>query len=122
MTAQDPAGGGWRYSPREAGDTSVTGWQLMALKSGQMAGLDVPKETLKKTESFLDAVAANDGGVTATSPGSGETPVMTAVGMLCRQYLGVNPQPRPAQGRGVSSRRRRRGRRATSTTSTTRRR
>lgn len=91
VTAQDPAGGGWRYSPREAGDTSVTGWQLMALKSGQMAGLDVPKETLKKTESFLGAVAANDGGFSYL-PGSGATPVMTAVGMLCRQYLGVNPR------------------------------
>ena len=24
--AQDPVGGGWRYSPRQPGDTSVTGW------------------------------------------------------------------------------------------------
>jgi len=91
VAAQDPAGGGWRYSPRTSGDTSVTGWQLMALKSGQMSGLDVPKETLKKTETFLDAVAANEGGY-AYLPNSGATPVMTAVGMLCRQYLGVNPR------------------------------
>ncbi len=40
VSAQDPAGGGWRYAPKQAGDTSVTGWQLMALKSGQMAGLE----------------------------------------------------------------------------------
>src|SRR5262249_47898673 len=26
--AQDPAGGGWRYGPRQAGDTSVVGWQM----------------------------------------------------------------------------------------------
>ena len=91
VTAQDPAGGGWRYSPHEAGDTSVTGWQLMALKSGQMSGLDVPKDVLKKTETFLDAVSANEGGYSYT-PGTGATPVMTAVGMLCRQYLGVNPR------------------------------
>jgi len=33
MESQDPAGGGWRYTPRQAGDTSVVGWQVMALKS-----------------------------------------------------------------------------------------
>src|SRR5262249_25793541 len=38
---QDPRGGGWRYEPKMAGDTSVTGWMLMGLKSGQMAGLNV---------------------------------------------------------------------------------
>src|SRR6266849_6555778 len=42
--AQHEAGGGWRYKPNEAGDTSVVGWQVMALKSGQLAGLNVPKE------------------------------------------------------------------------------
>ena len=40
--AQDPIGGGWRYAPRQPGDTSVVGWQLMALKSGHMAYLAVP--------------------------------------------------------------------------------
>ena len=92
VAAQDPAGGGWRYSPRTPGDTSVTGWQLMALKSGQMAGLDVPADALKKVTSFLDAVESNNKGRYSYLPGSGETPVMTAVGMLCRQYLGVNPR------------------------------
>ena len=60
--AQDSAGGGWRYSPKQAGDTSVTGWQLMALKSGQMAGLSVPKNTLKLADRFLDSVMADKGG------------------------------------------------------------
>ena len=35
--AQDPVGGGWRYQPKQPGDTSVFGWQFMALKSGHMA-------------------------------------------------------------------------------------
>ena len=44
--------------PRSTGqasetDTSVTGWQLMALKSAQMAGLEVPAETFRK----IDALA-----------------------------------------------------------------
>jgi hypothetical protein len=65
-------GGGWRYSPGQAGDTSVTGWHIMALKSAQMAGLDA-------------CCAPSDEGYGYVGPGS--TPTMTAVGLLCRQYL-----------------------------------
>jgi hypothetical protein len=92
VDAQDPAGGGWRYSPRTPGDTSVTGWALMALKSGQMAGLSVPAVTLRKVERFLDSVEAQSKGGYAYQSGGSDTPAMTAVGMLCRQYLGVNPR------------------------------
>ncbi|MCO8125346.1 terpene cyclase/mutase family protein, partial [Stieleria sp. TO1_6] len=38
--AQSPQGG-WRYLPRFDSDTSVTGWFVMGLKSGQAAGLEV---------------------------------------------------------------------------------
>ena len=80
------AGGGWRYSPGQAGDTSVSGWQIMALKSGLMAGLDVPSTTIKKAQNYLD------GCVDATTEGYGytgpqPTATMTAVSLLCRQYL-----------------------------------
>lgn len=92
LAAQDISGGGWRYAPRTAGDTSVTGWQLMALKSGQMAGLSVPRQALKKVEQFLDSVESSKKGGYAYMPESGETLTMTAVGALCRQYLGVNPR------------------------------
>jgi len=51
------AAGGWRYSPNQAGDTSVTGWQIEALKIAQLAGLKVPKETLTKANAYLDTVA-----------------------------------------------------------------
>jgi hypothetical protein len=78
--------GGWRYQPGEAGDLSVSGWQIMALKSGMMAGLDVPAITLRKAQRYLEMTAASDEGycyVGSESP----TPTMTAVGLLCRQYL-----------------------------------
>jgi hypothetical protein len=104
--AQDSAGGGWRYSPKQAGDTSVTGWQLMALKSGQMAGLSVPKTTLKLAERFLDSVessdkgAADKGGNFTYMPGQQPTITMTSVGLLCRQYSGIGPK-NPALRNGV---------------------
>ena len=39
--AQNRQTGGWRYHPGEEGDTSVMGWQIMALKSARLAGLKV---------------------------------------------------------------------------------
>jgi hypothetical protein len=92
VSAQDPTGGGWRYSPRTPGDVSVTGWQLMALRSGQMAGLSVPRQSLKKCEAFLNSCEAGNKGGYGYMPGTPETITMTAVAALCRQYLGVNPR------------------------------
>ena len=56
INAQDPKGGGWRYNPRQPGDTSVVGWQMTALKAGMDLGFPVPKATLTKASSFLDSV------------------------------------------------------------------
>jgi hypothetical protein len=99
IIAAQHEGGGWRYTPRQAGDTSVTGWQLMALKSGQMAGLTVPRPALKKVEKYLDSCetagkgsSIDKGGGYGYVPGAPETPTMTAVAALCRQYLGVSPR------------------------------
>ena len=92
LSAQDPAGGGWRYAVRTPGDTSATGWQVMALKSGQMAGLSVPRASLKKVEKYLDSCETSNKGGYGYMPSTGEARAMTAVGGLCRQYLGVNPR------------------------------
>jgi hypothetical protein len=85
MRAQH-GGGGWRYAAGQAGDTSVTGWQIMALKSAQMAGLDVQDLVLRKAQRYLDSCCdtANEG---YGYVGVGSTPTMSAVGLLCRQYL-----------------------------------
>src|SRR5207253_2405573 len=57
---QDAKGGGWRYNPGEPGDTTVTGWMLMALKSGQMARLNVSSPAMMQVEKFLDGVQNKD--------------------------------------------------------------
>jgi hypothetical protein len=98
VAAQHEAGG-WRYTPKMPGDLSVTGWQMTALKSGLMAGLKVPPETLRKAEKFLDSCKKQDGGYSYL-PDADATPSMTAVGMLCRLYQGTNPR-NPALRNGV---------------------
>ncbi|MBI1915791.1 MAG: terpene cyclase/mutase family protein [Planctomycetes bacterium] len=88
VDAQDPDSGGWRYQPRQGSDTSVVGWQVMALKSGQMSGLNVPNITLRGAEKWLDACETSDkGSYGYVNPA--DSPTMSAVGLLCRQYLGT---------------------------------
>ncbi len=85
--AQDPVGGGWRYSPRQPGDTSVFGWQMMAIKTGDAAQVRANPVTMRLADKFLDTVQANRGSFYGyTSPGQG--PSTTAIGLLCRMYMG----------------------------------
>ncbi|HEY2838011.1 MAG TPA: hypothetical protein VGJ26_02600 [Pirellulales bacterium] len=86
--AQDPLGGGWRYQPRMPGDTSVVGWQLMALKSGHMAYLDVPPQTIKGVTNFLNTVQTDSGARYGYTDGAAHSEATTAIGLLCRMYLG----------------------------------
>jgi hypothetical protein len=105
VKAQDPVGGGWRYEPQESGDISVTSWQLMALKSGQLAGLIVPRETLDKASRFLKQCAApNDDGYGYLAfvdrgelGGAPRLTRTTALGLLCRQFLQSNDDIRSAR-------------------------
>lgn len=97
--AQDPVGGGWRYMPRQAGDTSVTGWQLAALRSAHMAYLHVPPTIFKGASRFLDSVQASEGANYGyTTPGMRQG--TTAIGLLCRMRLGWK-KDNPALKRGV---------------------
>jgi hypothetical protein len=87
VQAQHPEGG-WRYEPGQPGDTSVLGWQLMALQSAKAANLTVPPATLENANHYLDSVSHDDGAQYAYQRGNGPTEVMTAEALLCRMYLG----------------------------------
>ena len=87
VRAQHPRGG-WRYEPKQPGDTSVLGWQLMALQSARAAGLAVPTDTLDLADQYLETVQTPEGAFYAYQPGREPTHVMTAEALLCRMYLG----------------------------------
>lgn len=95
VKAQHSAGG-WRYSPGEAGDTSVVGWQIMALRSAQMAKLEVPPSVFARSEQFLTSVQTSSSqGTFGYMPHSRRTEVMTAEGLLCRLYSGWRTNSAP---------------------------
>jgi hypothetical protein len=103
MQAQDPNGGGWRYTPGQAGDTSATGWQITALKVGDEAGLQVNPLTIKKAAAFLDSVQG-DGGASYgyTAPPRNPSHTLSAVGLLCRLHMGCKTD-QPALLRGAKA-------------------
>ncbi len=101
ISAQDPVGGGWRYSPRQAGDTSAVGWQLMALKSGHMGYLQVPPNTIHGAKKFLDSVSRDAGALYGYTGPQGGSSACTAVGLLSRMYLGWDKE-HPSLQKGVA--------------------
>ena len=92
IASQDPKGGGWRYEPRTPGDTSVVGWQVMALKSAQNGKMKIPGLVFQGVDKFLDSVDAEQGSLygytDAPANAAAAPPSMTAVGLLCRMYMG----------------------------------
>jgi hypothetical protein len=96
ISAQDPYGGGWRYQPRDAGDTSQLGWQFMSLKSAETAGIPMPEATRQGIIRYLQSVASRgNGGLASYRPLEAPSRTMTAEAMLCWQFLGL-PRTHPA--------------------------
>jgi hypothetical protein len=89
VRSQQPQFGGWRYRPRFESDTSVSGWQLMALKSGEMSGLNVSASAYEGVSRWLKSVE-KDKGQYSYHPSKPASPAMTAEALLMRQYLGAN--------------------------------
>ncbi len=84
--------GGWRYNPRGNSDTSVSGWQVLALKSAREAGIKVSDECVDKVRKFFRSCEERDEGRTGyTGPGNHISDATTGVGMLVHQFLLGDP-------------------------------
>ena len=91
IKAQNKETGGWRYrtyaeDPRDEGDLSVSGWQLMALKSARLGGMDVPNAPFVNAQKFLDSVEVGANGF-QYQPGRTSSSAMIAEGLFCQQIL-----------------------------------
>jgi hypothetical protein len=101
VKAQNKESGGWRYAPGDRGDTSVFGWQIMALKSAELAGIKVPASTYELADKWLLSVAAGEKGGLYGYESKNATPAMTAEGMFCHQLMGDRPDdPRLQESAG----------------------
>jgi hypothetical protein len=94
--SQHPVRGGWRYTPRSDADLSVSGWMLVALRSGQLAGVDVEPRALAGVKTLLDSSAVVGDPARyhynprspQQRPSSLSAGCMTAVGTLMRLHTG----------------------------------
>lgn len=95
IRTQDRPSGSWRYLPGQPGDTSQLGWQVMALKSAELAGIAIPQETRAGIARFLASVSAgNRRGLAFYQPARPVvTRSMTAEALVCRQFLGILDSP-----------------------------
>ena len=85
--------GGWRYSDlkQENSDTSVSGWQVLALKSAHGADIPFSDECTQKVKYFFQRCELGDHGRTGYQPGQQITHATTGVGMLVHQFLLNDP-------------------------------
>ncbi len=98
----------WRYGVRpQDNDTSVTGWMVMALKSGMIAGLDVDPAAFEGAKAWLDKVTEPEYGRAGyTARGNGparpqelmdkfpadKSESLTAVAILTRIFCGADKE------------------------------
>ena len=88
--------GGWGYVRGKPGgamayrsDVSVTGWLAMALKSAQMAGIELPKGTWKSVVKYVNGSSDAKGLAGYVRAREFVTPTNRStipVGLLCRQF------------------------------------
>jgi len=98
LKAQNP-NRGWRYEPRSDNDTSVIGWALMALKSAEIAGFQVPRKSYRWAANWLDQVRkGKHKGLYEYQPGRNPSPAMTAEGLFSEMLIDYQPDsPRTAE-------------------------
>ena len=78
---------GWGYKPKQPGDLTVSGWQIMALKSAYAAGLDVAPNSMRRIDFFLDTQQNPESAFFGYgNPGRNVT--CSAIGNLVRLFRG----------------------------------
>ena len=95
--SQHPQLGGWRYAPRSDADLSVSGWMLVAIRSGQLAGVKTDEATLAGVRRLLDAsTTPSDPTRYSYNPRNAQqrrsqlsSACMTAVGALMKLHTGT---------------------------------
>lgn len=89
INAQSKKNGSWGYSPGTDGDTSILGWQMMALKSAVHADVAVNPLTIRGANAFLNSVQGENGmyGYRSTMDLKDST---TAIGLVCRMLSGMS--------------------------------
>jgi hypothetical protein len=91
VAAQNRLTGGWRYVPGSGGDTSVLGWQIMALYSVSRMGIDIPPETRKGALRWLSSVSRGRQRMLVGYQDANPTRTMTSEGLFVRLLLGEKP-------------------------------
>jgi len=88
VLTQHQENGGWRYAPFAAvGDTSVVGWQVMALTSAKASRMKVPKRSFDLVDRYLTSVQVENGAYYGYASAEKKAST-TAIGLLCRMYQG----------------------------------
>ncbi|MBI2805383.1 MAG: terpene cyclase/mutase family protein [Planctomycetes bacterium] len=88
--------GGWRYQ-RDSfdADLSVTGWQLLALRSARNIGCDVPAERIERAMKFVMQCREPRGGGFCYMPGTMLTTACTGTGVLALELCGKDRHHSP---------------------------
>lgn len=88
LSLQDETTGGWRYRRGEKGDMSQFGWQVMALRSAELAGIEVPTEAKEGMHRFLLSCSSGEhGGLGSYRERERPSIPMTAEALTCRYFL-----------------------------------
>ena len=89
VTAQHDASGSWGYNPDYPGDLTVSGWQMMALKSCELAGYPTDRSIWDQAEKFVDSMGTGSSGRYGYKRPAEDNPTTTAIGLLAKMYLGM---------------------------------
>ncbi|WP_437188388.1 prenyltransferase/squalene oxidase repeat-containing protein [Planctomicrobium sp. SH668] len=91
--------GGWRYvKGQREGDMSIFGWQLMALKSAEAAGIFIDPVRKSRMQKFLtERQLGNAGGLAGYRAREAANAAQTAEALYCRQILGLGKNSKANQ-------------------------